>query len=95
MKVLSLAVVVAGSTDGPSMGNLGSGSEGAPWSQWQFSMKEILGSKLLVLHHGKWMCTISTSQGEPKTKYVLQRGMSGKGHLLDNPQGLQVPLWHG
>lgn len=49
MKVLSLAVVVAGSTDGPSMGNLGSGSEGAPWPQWQFSMKEIvLGSKLFI-----------------------------------------------
>ena len=51
-------------------------------------------NSLLVVHGGKWMHeNIPTSQSKPEIKYLLHRGMSGKGSLLAKPlEPLGTPL---
>jgi hypothetical protein len=42
---------------------------------------------LLIVHCGKQMHAIPTSQGGLEIKYLLQGGMSEKGSLLAKPSG--------
>ena len=95
---VDLVVVVAGSAERSSTGELSCGSvvkrllHGSPK---QILMKETVHSSKQFVGCSWWTmdakCTIPNSQGGPEMKYLLQGGMTGKGSLLAKSSRLLVP----
>lgn len=95
--VLRLAAVMAGSADEYSMGGLGSGSIGegllhVSHVRGRWKRQSLVPNSLLVVHCGKWMSTVSTSQGDLEIDCLLQGEMSVMGSLLAKPSRPQASL---